>query len=35
MAHVQEWRHAHIAELVADWNRARASRPLEPIEPLE
>ena len=35
MAHVQEWRLAHIAELEADWQRARASQLLEPIEPLE
>jgi hypothetical protein len=35
MAHVQEWRQAHVAELEADWQRARASEPLKPIEPLE
>ena len=35
MAHVQEWRQAHVAELEADWQRARANQPLERIEPLE
>ncbi len=35
MAHVQEWRGAHSAELEADWQRARDRQPLAPIEPLE
>jgi Domain of unknown function (DUF4160) len=35
MAHVQKWRQAHVAELEADWQRARPRQPLEPIEPLE
>jgi Domain of unknown function (DUF4160) len=33
--HVQEWRLAHLGELQADWERARARAPLIPIEPLE
>jgi len=35
LGHVQEWRQAHMAELEADWARARAREPLLPIEPLE
>lgn len=35
LGHVQEWRQAHVAELEADWARARAREPLLPIEPLE
>ena len=35
LAHVQEWRAAHVAELEDDWRRARAREPLTPIEPLE
>jgi hypothetical protein len=35
MGHVQEWRQAHIVELEADWERAKAHRPLNPIQPLE
>ena len=35
LAHVQEWRQAHVMELQADWDRARAREPLIPIEPLE
>lgn len=35
LGHVQEWRQAHVAELEADWQRAKARQPLTPIEPLE
>jgi hypothetical protein len=35
LAHVQEWRQAHVAELEEDWERALARRPLNPIAPLE
>ena len=35
LAHVQEWRRAHIAELEVDWLRATTREPLNPIEPLE
>ena len=31
---VAEWAAEHRAELEANWRRARADRPLEPIEPL-
>ena len=31
---VQEWAELHQAELVANWERARAEAPLEPIPPL-
>jgi hypothetical protein len=31
---VLEWTDAHHAELVANWERARQRRPLEPIDPL-
>ena len=34
LAHVQEWRAAHQAELEEDWQRARARQPLKPIAPL-
>jgi Domain of unknown function (DUF4160) len=34
-AHVLDWRQAHVAELLADWERARQHQPLMPIEPLE
>jgi len=29
-----EWTEVHEAELAANWMRARAHRPLQPIEPL-
>ena len=32
---VLEWAAMHADELMADWHRARARQPLEPIEPLE
>lgn len=32
---VMEWAAIHQAELMADWNLARAQAPLEPISPLE
>ena len=32
---VEEWRALHQAELLEDWNRARARQPLNQIEPLE
>jgi hypothetical protein len=32
---VNEWRAAHQAELIADWERARRRQPLAYIEPLE
>ena len=35
LSHVLEWREAHVAELLEDWERARQHRPLMPIEPLE
>ena len=35
LAHVMEWREAHVAELEQDWERARAKQPLLPVEPLE
>ena len=35
LAHVLEWRVAHVAELDDDWQRARTHEPLRPIEPLE
>ena len=35
LAHVMEWHEAHQAELEQDWERARARRPLQPIDPLE
>jgi hypothetical protein len=31
---VREWSEAHRAELEANWTRARADEPLEPIDPL-
>jgi len=31
---VMEWARLHRAELLADWERARAGGPLEPIDPL-
>jgi hypothetical protein len=35
LAHVLEWRELHVAELLADWERARSRVALAPIEPLE
>ena len=35
LAHVQEWRTLHQAELQDTWTLARASGPLPRIEPLE
>lgn len=35
LAHVMEWREAHVAELEQDWEPARAKQPLLPVEPLE
>lgn len=35
LAHVQEWRALHRAELLETWTLARASLPLPKIEPLE
>ena len=35
LAHVQEWRQAHVAELEDNWERARAKQLLRPIAPLE
>lgn len=32
---VREWVDLHAADLQEDWNLARASQPLNPIEPLE
>jgi hypothetical protein len=34
-SHVLEWLELHRAELLANWSRALAREPLEPIEPLE
>ena len=35
LRHVLEWAALHRAELLADWERARTGRPLDPIAPLE
>jgi hypothetical protein len=35
LRHVLEWAALHRMELLANWQRARAGRPLEPIAPLE
>ena len=35
LAHIQEWRILHKAELLLAWNLARARKPLSKIEPLE
>lgn len=35
LAHVLEWRSLHRQELLDTWAHARASRPLDRIEPLE
>ncbi len=35
LVHVLEWRELHAAELMANWERARAREPLLPIAPLE
>ena len=35
LAHVQEWRALHKAELLADWDLAQKREPLKRISPLE
>lgn len=35
LGHVLEWADLHRAELLANWERARAGEPLAPIAPLE
>ncbi|HSU14968.1 DUF4160 domain-containing protein [Longimicrobium sp.] len=35
LGHVLEWLSLHRDELLANWERARARQPLEPIPPLE
>lgn len=35
LAHVQEWREMHKAELLADWGLAQKRQPLNKIPPLE
>jgi hypothetical protein len=35
LAHVQEWRRLHEAELLLAWELARAAMPLPRIKPLE
>ena len=35
LAHVQEWRQAHVAELREDWELATLRKPLQRIAPLE
>jgi hypothetical protein len=35
LAHVQEWRQLHRAELLEAWKLARSGAPLPKIEPLE
>lgn len=35
LAHVQEWRQLHRAELLEAWRLAQAGKPLMRIEPLE
>jgi hypothetical protein len=35
LSHVLEWLELHRDELLADWELARAGRPLRPIPPLE
>jgi hypothetical protein len=35
LAHVLEWADLHRAELLLNWDRARAREPLLPIAPLE
>jgi hypothetical protein len=35
LGHVLEWRELHAAELLQNWERARAREPLLPIAPLE
>jgi hypothetical protein len=34
LALVEEWAELHQEELLANWERARADEPLQPIEPL-
>lgn len=31
---VEEWAQAHLEELAADWQKARAGEPIPPIAPL-
>ncbi|NOX56110.1 MAG: DUF4160 domain-containing protein [Planctomycetes bacterium] len=35
IAMLQEWRQVHREELLDDWGRAQAKKPILPIEPLE
>jgi hypothetical protein len=35
LAHVQEWREIHKAELLTDWGLAQKRQPLNKIPPLE
>ena len=35
LRHVLEWYELHRSELESNWEHARKSEPLEPIEPLE
>ena len=35
LAHVQEWRQAHVVELREDWELATLRKPLQRIAPLE
>ena len=35
LAHVQEWRSLHVAELLEDWELATLRKPLRSIAPLE
>jgi hypothetical protein len=35
LRHVLEWAALHHEELLANWERARAGKPLDPIAPLE
>ena len=35
LGHVQEWARIHREELLSNWDRARRSEPILPIEPLE
>ena len=35
LAHLQEWRQLHLAELLEDWELAVLRKPLRKIDPLE
>ncbi len=35
LGQVQEWARMHREELLSNWDRARRSEPILPIEPLE